>query len=172
VFQAGNAAFMRNWPYAWALAQGGDSPVKGKIGVASLPKGGADGRHAATLGGQLLAVSRYAASPEAAVDLVRFLTGSQEQKRRAVEGSFNPTMPALYGDPEVVGAIPFMAELREVFANAVARPASVTGDNYNRVSTEFFNTVHRVLSDRDEPGPALKRLERSLTRIKRGDWQR
>ena len=33
VFQAGNALFMRNWPYAWGLSQGADSPVKGKVSM-------------------------------------------------------------------------------------------------------------------------------------------
>ena len=51
VFQSGNAVFMRNWPYAWALAQSEDSPVRDRVGVATLPKGGAEGIHAATLGG-------------------------------------------------------------------------------------------------------------------------
>ena len=45
VFQSGNAVFMRNWPYAWALGNADDSAVKGKIGVAALPKGGDDGKH-------------------------------------------------------------------------------------------------------------------------------
>jgi trehalose/maltose transport system substrate-binding protein len=51
VFQNGNAAFMRNWPYAWSLGNGADSKVKDKIGVSALPKGGANGQNAATLGG-------------------------------------------------------------------------------------------------------------------------
>src|SRR3546814_5993896 len=74
---------MRNWPYAWALANAGDSPVKGKVGVAALPAG-EDGRPAATLGGQQLAVSRYSEHPEEAADLVRYLTSYDEQKRRAL----------------------------------------------------------------------------------------
>jgi trehalose/maltose transport system substrate-binding protein len=171
VFQAGNAAFMRNWPYAWALAQGADSTIKGKVGIAPLPKGGADGRHAGTLGGQLLAVSKYSKNADVATDLVMYLTGQEEQKRRAIEGSFNPTIVTLYGDTDIVKANPFIGDLEDVFSNAVARPATVTGQNYNKVSTEFFNAVHQVLSKRAEPAQALNRLDRDLKRIKRSGWQ-
>jgi trehalose/maltose transport system substrate-binding protein len=170
VFQSGNAAFMRNWPYAWALAQGADSTIKDKVGIAPLPKGGADGRPAGTLGGQLLAVSKYSKNPDVAIDLVMDLTGAQEQKRRAIEGSFNPTIVSLYGDADIARANPFIGELVDVFTNAVARPAAVTGDNYNKVSTEFFNTVHLVLSKRAEADQALARLDRDLKRIKRSGW--
>ncbi|MGO4571491.1 ABC transporter substrate-binding protein [Microvirga sp. 2TAF3] len=170
VFQAGNAVFMRNWPYAWALAQGGDSTIKDKVGIAPLPKGGADGRHAGTLGGQLLAVSKYSKNADAATDLVMYLTGPEEQKRRAIEGSFNPTIIALFKDPDVMKANPFIGDLLDVFTNAIARPASVTRDNYNKVSTEFFNNVHEVLSKRAQPEQALSRLDRDLKRVKRSGW--
>jgi trehalose/maltose transport system substrate-binding protein len=170
VFQAGNAVFMRNWPYAWALAQGGDSPVKDKVAVAPLPKGGADGRNAGTLGGQLLAVSKYSKNAEAATDLVMYLTSADEQKRRAIAGSFNPTLPALFKDPEIQKAAPFIGELLDVFTNAVARPAAITGQSYNKVSSEFFNTTHQVLSGRAQPEQALAGLDRDLKRIKRGGW--
>jgi trehalose/maltose transport system substrate-binding protein len=171
VFQSGNAAFMRNWPYAWALAQGGDSAVKDKVGVEPLPKGRADGKHAGTLGGQLLAVSKYSKNADAAVDLVMYLTSAEEQKRRAIVGSFNPTIPALFKDPDIQKAAPFIGELFEVFTNAVARPATVTGEDYNKVSSEFFNAVHQVLSGRAQPEQALAGLDRDLKRIKRGGWK-
>jgi trehalose/maltose transport system substrate-binding protein len=171
VFQAGNAAFMRNWPYAWALAQGEDSPIKGKIGISPLPKGGPDGQHAGTLGGQQLAVSKYSKNTDAAADLVMYLTSAEEQKRRAVVGSFNPTIPSLFEDEEVKKAAPFIGELFAVFTNAVARPASITGEDYNKVSSEFFNMAHQVLSGRAQPEQALARTERDLQRIKRGGWK-
>ena len=95
VFQSGNAVFMRNWPYAWALGNAPDSPIAGKIGVTQLPKGGEDGKHTGVLGGWQLAVSKYSQNAELAVDLVRYLTSPEEQKRRAIKGSYNPTIAAL-----------------------------------------------------------------------------
>ncbi|MET0743775.1 MAG: ABC transporter substrate-binding protein [Microvirga sp.] len=170
VFQAGNALFMRNWPYAWSLAQGPDSTIRDKVGIVPLPKGGADGRNAGTLGGQLLGVSRYSKNIDAATNLVMYLTGPEEQKRRAIKGSFNPTIPDLFKDPEIKAANPFIGDLLGVFTTAVARPAAVTGDNYNKVSTEFFNAVHVVLSKKAEPDQALSKLDRDLKRIKRSAW--
>ncbi len=72
-FQSGNAVFMRNWPYAWALSQGADSPVKGKVGVAPLPRGGPEGKNSGTLGGWQWAVSKYSKNTGAAVDLAVYL---------------------------------------------------------------------------------------------------
>ena len=172
VFQAGNAVFMRNWPYAWALGQGDDSPVKGKIGVAVLPKGGADGRHAATLGGESLAVSKYSKHPALAADLVMYMTSAAVQKERALKASYNPTIGALYKDADIAAANPFMTELYGTFTSAVARPATVTGARYNQVSNEFWNAAHDTLSGRAQAPAALKKLDAALKRFGRGGrWQ-
>ncbi len=169
-FQSGNAVFMRNWPYAWPLLNAEGSPVRGQVGVAVLPMA-EGGQHAATLGGEQLAVSRYSRHPEEAVALVRYLTSQAEQQRRAIAGGFNPTFSALYRDPAVLAANPFFGDLYETFVNAVARPSGVTAGRYNQVSAEFWNAVHTVLSDQMKPDAALSRLERSLRRIGRnGRW--
>jgi trehalose/maltose transport system substrate-binding protein len=168
VFQSGNAVFMRNWPYAWALSQAPDSPVKDKVGVAVLPKGGADGEHTAVLGGWQLAVSKYSKNADAAADLVKYLTSAEEQKRRAIQGSYNPTIAALYKDPEVLKAVPFFGSLYETFTHAVARPSKVTGEKYNQVSAEFFNTAHQVLGRQSDGKTAVAGLEKRLDRLSRG----
>ena len=62
VFQSGNALFMRNWPYAWALMQKDDSPVKDKVGIAPMPGLQAAGGRSA-VGGWQLGVSRYSKHP-------------------------------------------------------------------------------------------------------------
>jgi trehalose/maltose transport system substrate-binding protein len=170
VFQSGNAVFMRNWPYAWSLAQSEESQVRGKLGVTVLPKGGGDGRHVGTLGGWQLSVSKYSKHPELAANLVMFLVSRQEQKRRAVEGSYNPTIATLYQDPEVLAANPFFGELFDTFVNAVPRPSTLTGAKYNKVSKEFWNAVHSVLSGRMSAGESLAKLDSTLRRLRRGGW--
>lgn len=170
VFQNGKAAFMRNWPYAWSLSQGADSPVKGKVGVMPLPKGGANGKSAATLGGWQLAVSKYSKNPDVAADLVMFLASEPVQKERAIKGSFNPTIASLYKDKEVLAANPFFGSLYEVFTNAVPRPSTPTGSKYTEVSQAFWNATSDVLSGKATPEDSLKRLEGRLNQVKRGKW--
>jgi len=167
VFQAGNAVFLRNWPYAWSLAQAPQSAIRGRVGVAALPHG-PGGEPAATLGGESLAVSKYSRAPAAAADLVMFMTSAAVQKHRAIAGSFNPSLLALYRDPDVVAANPFMGELFPVFTHAVARPTVIAGARYNQVSNEFWNAAHDVLSGREKADRALEALAGTLDRVSRG----
>jgi trehalose/maltose transport system substrate-binding protein len=170
VFQSGNAVFMRNWPYAWALANAGDSPIAGKVGMTVLPMG-PDGRHAATLGGGGIAVSKFSAHPQLAADLANYLTGPEEQVRRAVKASLNPTIPAAYDSAELLQAQPAMKELLPVLTAAVPRPARVAGDDYNRVSSIFWNAVHEALSGSASAADALADAAGEIERVKqKGGW--
>ena len=169
VFQSGNAVFMRNWPYAWALANADESPVSGKVGVATLPAS-RTGKSSGVLGGSQLAVSKYSRHPELAIALVRYLTGIKEQKRRAIDGAFIPTIRNLYDDPELLAAEPFFREIRHALEQAVARPSRVTGLSYNRVSSAFWNTTHDILSGGSDIETRLARLKRRLQRIRGDSW--
>jgi trehalose/maltose transport system substrate-binding protein len=161
MWQAGNAAFMRNWPYAYSLGNADDSPIAGLFDVAPLPAGDA-GRGAATLGGWQLAVSKYSEHPDVAADVALFLASPEEQKTRAIEGSFNPTVMQLYQDADVCAASPFMCQLYDVFINAVARPSTATAPQYNDVSVLFFQAVHSVLTGDADAQTALEELELDL----------
>jgi trehalose/maltose transport system substrate-binding protein len=172
IFQSGNAVFMRNWPYAFALAQEAKSPVKDKVGIVVLPKGaGANARSAATLGGWNLAVSKFSKHPKEAADLALYLTGPEVQKRNAISANFQPTITSLYEDKEIVAANPLFTSLVETFKAAVPRPTTVTKGKYNRVSTEFWNAVHSVLSKKAKGKDALAELKGKLEGIgKGGKW--
>ncbi|WP_027892962.1 ABC transporter substrate-binding protein [Calidithermus chliarophilus] len=167
-FQNGNAAFMRNWPYAYALGQADGSPVKGKIGVTVLPKGpGASGKNAATLGGWQLMVSAYSKNQKVAADLVRYFTSVEVQKDNAINLSRLPTRPALYNDKDVLAKNAWFKDLLPVFQNAVGRPSGVAGAKYNQVSEAFWTGVHEAISGQKAADVALKEIETKLQRILR-----
>jgi trehalose/maltose transport system substrate-binding protein len=172
VFQSGNAVFMRNWPYAYQLSQVADSPIKDKVAMTTLPKGSAaGGRPAATMGGWNLSVSKFTKHPKEAADLVLYLTGAEEQKRRAVSGGYQPTIKSLYEDKEVLAANPSFAMLLNTFSNAVPRPATATKGQYNQVSSAFWTAVQAVLN-KQKPGKAsVNELAGKLDQLSRGgNW--
>jgi trehalose/maltose transport system substrate-binding protein len=161
-FQSGKSVFMRNWPYAWALLNSADSPVLSKVGMVALPSGSKGGVRASTLGGWSLAVSSYSKFPALAADLVKYLTSEEEQKRRNLVASFNPTREALYSNKELLKKNPYLKELKPVFLSAVPRPATVTNQKYNRLSADFWNAVHSVLSGSQSAPDSLKGLEQKV----------
>jgi trehalose/maltose transport system substrate-binding protein len=163
VFQGGNAVFMRNWPYAYALGQRDDSPVKGKFEVAPLPAGQGQ-KSVGTVGGWQLGVSQYSRSQDAAIELVRYLTGVEVQTYRALVpgGSYVPTIASVAERPEVVRAQPYLQNLRDV--ERVARPSNVTGERYNEVSSAFFQGVNQILNGTDA-AQAVPQIEQRIQRL-------
>lgn len=170
IFQSGNAVFMRNWNYAYALAAGDDSPVKGKFAVTTLPVGAEGEKSAATLGGWHLGVSKYSEHPEEAIELVRFLNNYDNQKERAIVTSRPPTLNAVYGDAEVAAEQEFIPLWKPVVDNALPRPSAATRRNYNEVSSEFWTAVHNTLSGDGSAKQNLARLEAKLKRLKGSGW--
>jgi len=165
IWQAGNAAFMRNWPYAYALGDDKKSVISGKFAATVVPKGGADGKNAACLGGWQLMVSAYSKNADAAADLARFLCAAEIQKRRAVDLGELPTRPAVYKDPDVLAKYPWFANAVDILNNAIARPSTVTGADYNQVSTVFFQSVNKVLTGGESSQQAVSDVERVAKRI-------
>ena len=161
VWHAGNAAFMRNWPYAYSLSNGEDSAVKGKFDAGALP-GAEAGMSAATLGGWQVAVSKYSKNIDAAVKFTEWLASTEQQKARAINISLIPTKQSLYSDPEVAAAQPFMPKLLPVFTSAVARPSTATAPKYNEVSNIFFTNVSDVLTGKQNGTDAVANIELDL----------
>ncbi|MBI2203961.1 MAG: ABC transporter substrate-binding protein [Candidatus Rokubacteria bacterium] len=106
-FGSGRAVFLRNWPYAIDLFESPESPLRGRVGIAPLPGGGA-------LGGAHLGINRGTRHPDAAWRLVEFLT--QPDAQRAIAGAvgLHPTRPSLHA-----GGV-----LREIFDTARPRPVT------------------------------------------------
>jgi trehalose/maltose transport system substrate-binding protein len=166
VWQAGNAAFMRNWPYAYANGQAADSVIKDKFDVVPVPKGDAEGaRNADCLGGWQMMASKFSKNGDAAKAFCQFLTSKEIQKSKAIELSNLPTLASLYDDPDVLAAQPFFGRLKDVFTGgAVARPSTATGENYPEVSQAYFTAVNQILTGSDTKS-TLSDLETKIKSI-------
>jgi trehalose/maltose transport system substrate-binding protein len=99
--------------------------------------------------------------------LVKYLDSSDSQKKRAIELSLLPTLPALYADPEVLAKNAWFKNMVDVFKNAVARPSTVTGADYNQISTSFFQNVNKVLTGGESAKEAVEQIEKVGKRLVR-----
>ena len=155
---------MRNWPYAYSLGNETDSAIANNFAVAPLPRGeGANARNADTLGGWQMAVSTYSEDVDAAAQFAVCMTSREAQKIRATQGSYLPTIGDLYQDEEVLAANPFFEQLFDVFSGgAVARPSTVTAEQYNEVSTIYFTEVNRVLAGQQTGQEAVEAIAEQL----------
>ncbi len=150
VWQGGASAFMRNWPYAYALGQEEGSAIADNFTVGQLPSGTEGGESAATLGGWQMFVSTYSENQEAAKEWARYITSQPMQKSRAIERANLPTYGDLYSDPDVLAAQPYYEDLFPVFSEAsVPRPSTVSADFYNDVSIAYFTAVSQILGGGD-----------------------
>lgn len=170
VFQNGDALFMRNWPYAYVLSQGEDSALKDKVGVMSLPKG-EGGKSVSTLGGWQWSINAATKHPELAITLLKMVSDSESQKMAQKILGYAPTRVALYDDKEVLARAPYLAEFRQIFIDAVPRPATQTKGQYARVSNAIYNATFDVLRGRTDGAKAVADLQQRLNRIKGKSWR-
>ncbi|MEV8090896.1 ABC transporter substrate-binding protein [Streptomyces nigra] len=161
-FQDGRLLFLRNWPYAYAVASAEGSPVAGKIGAVPLP--GPDGPGTSVLGGSNLAVSTHARHPDSAARLLAYLTSEHVQRQVLTRGALPPVRADLYEDPELVRRFPYLPTLRESVRTAAPRPKS---PRYGQVSLVVQAVVRDAMAGRDTPEAAVRRLARELDAIAR-----
>jgi multiple sugar transport system substrate-binding protein len=159
-FQNGEAAFMRNWPYAYALMQdSAQSRVAGRFAVATMPAA-PGGRPTATLGGAQLAINAHSDHPAAAWAVVEYLTRPEQMLERARGVGQFPTRPALYEEPALAGALSIPpAQARAVIEHAVPRPVTPV---YTQLSEILQIDLHRALTRQQDPAAALAHAAREM----------
>ncbi len=160
-FQAGNAVFERNWPYAWKLHQQPGSPVRGKVGIAPLPHF-PGGESASTLGGWHIGISRWSDEKEKAWSFVRYVTSYKVQKALAIHLGWNPGREDVYSDPQVLAQLPYLKHLKEVFHHSVARP---NVPYYTQVSEVIQRYVNQCLAGKIDAPAALDKMQKEISKI-------
>ena len=166
-FLNGDAVFLRNWPYVYALVGTSDYPElkPEQVGVSELPS--ADGEPGnGTVGDQPLYISSTAKDPDATWKFIQFLTAPEQQKIRAVEGAYLPTRTALYSDPEIQEKVPVVPLAQEALQHTRPRPVS---PYYSDMSLEMAEQFNASLSGDISPEEAARTLKEQLERfIKEG----
>jgi multiple sugar transport system substrate-binding protein len=160
-FQGGNALFERNWPYAFALHEAKDSPVRGKTAIAPVPSF-APGRSVTTLGGWHVGISRFSDAKKESVRLLCFLTSYEVQKRMALHLGWNPGRRDVYDDREVLERMPHFRMLRTAFENARPRPIV---PYYTQLSEILQRQLNAALSGKSPPGEALTTAEKQMEAV-------
>jgi multiple sugar transport system substrate-binding protein len=152
-FQNGQAAFMRNWPYAYALLNDPSrSRVSGRFAVAPVP-GAAGGAPTAALGGSQLAINAFSDQPDEAWRLIEFLLQPEQMVERAqIAGQFPPRTDLYEGEALAAALEISPAAALQVIVRAVPRPVSPV---YSQLSDILQVSLHRALTRQQEPRAAL-----------------
>jgi multiple sugar transport system substrate-binding protein len=152
LFQSGNAVFMRNWPYAWALLNAKESPVRGKIGI--KPMVHAEGqRSGACLGGWGWGISSTTQHPQEALKALQFFTSAYVQKNTTLVGGYLPARKALYNDRDILQKYSFFPLVLEVLQNPAPRPAIA---QYAQASDILQRYLSSAISGRIPPEEAMQ----------------
>jgi multiple sugar transport system substrate-binding protein len=154
-FAAGQAAFLRNWDYAWSVAQTASSPSKvvGKVGVAPLPSfQGQPYPGTSNIGGWNLYINPHSTHVAADLTFIKWMSSTQAQTILATKYSEIPTVTTVRDSSAVVSKNPVLATVPHT--KLIPRPAQTP--QYAKVSQAIYTNVNSVLSGSTSPAAGLK----------------
>jgi multiple sugar transport system substrate-binding protein len=147
LFQSGRALFHRNWPYVWAVGQKEDSPVRGRIGMAPMPRS-PEGRHASTLGGWGFAIAKTSLHKDAAWKFLEYISTLEPVLKLHESDGVEPALRAFYEQhPD-----PMQHRIYEILLTAIPRPPV---PQYAQASDILQRYVSAAITDRMAPATAL-----------------
>jgi trehalose/maltose transport system substrate-binding protein len=164
-FGNGEAIFLRSWPYAVDLFEKPDSPVRGKVGLAALPRREAGRIAPGSTGGAHLAITRHTRHPAEAIELARFLTGPRAQRAMTASGATKPTRMALYHEPALVRASPNLPRIHDLTLAGRSRPVT---PYYVMISTTLQPELSAALVKVKSPARSVIDARRRLDFFLRG----
>jgi multiple sugar transport system substrate-binding protein len=142
-FLGGKAGFLRNWSFVWSDAQNkSSSGVVGKVGVTKLPAF-PGGKSAACLGGYQFGMNASSSKKSAAIDFLTWMSSPATQLKWATQLGLAPSRPAVYDQPALAAADPFMVSLRDVFTGGTPRPKT---PKYSQISLAIQAGVSAALA--------------------------
>ena len=151
-FASGQAAFLRNWDYAYADSQAPGTPTVGKVGVAPLPTfAGQSYPGYSNIGGWNLYINPHSTNIAADLKFIQFMASTTAQDILSEQYSEIPTVQSVRTSPAVLAKNPVLATVPKT--RLIPRPAGTP--NYPQLSTAMYTNVNAALADSTSPSAAM-----------------
>jgi multiple sugar transport system substrate-binding protein len=153
-FAAGDAAFLRNWDYAYTAAT---DPATSKltaaqVGVEPMPAfAGQPTPGYSNIGGWNLYINPHSKNVAADLTFIKFMASPTAQTILATEFSEIPTTTVVRNSPQVIALNPVLAIVGKT--KLVPRPAGTP--NYPQLSTAIYTNVNAALAGSTSAASAL-----------------
>jgi multiple sugar transport system substrate-binding protein len=152
VFASGQAAFLRNWDYAYADSQAPGTPTVGKVGVAPLPTfAGQSYPGYSNIGGWNLYINPHSTNIAADLKFIQFMASTTAQDILSEQYSEIPTVQSVRTSPAVLAKNPVLATVPKT--RLIPRPAGTP--NYPQLSTAMYTNVNAALAGSTSPSAAM-----------------
>ncbi len=158
VFAAGQSAFLRNWDYAYSVANTpATSKIVGKVGVAPMPTfAGQSTPGYSNIGGWNMYINPHSKHIAADLTFIKFLASPAAQDILATKYSEIPTTTAVRDSAAVIALNPVLAIVGKT--RLVPRPAGTP--NYPALSTAIYTNVNSALAGSATPAAAMANAQK------------
>jgi multiple sugar transport system substrate-binding protein len=159
VFGDGNAAFLRNWDYAYdasITASSGGKLTASQVGVAPLPTfAGQTYPGYSNIGGWNLYINPHSKDIAADLTFIQWMSGATAQDILSEKYGFISTVTAVRSDPAVIGSNPNFAVVPKT--KLTPRPAGTP--NYPALSTAIYQNLNGALAGSASPASAASAMQ-------------
>ena len=162
-FGAGNAAFLRNWDYAYSAAttpSSGGKLTASQVGVAPLPTfAGQPYPGYSNIGGWNMYINPHSAHLGADLTFIQWLSGTTAQEILSMKYGFISTVQSVRTSPAVIASNPVFAVVPKT--KLVPRPAGTP--EYPALSTAIYSNLNGALAGSASPSAAVSAMQSGAT---------
>ncbi len=156
LFTSGQAPFMRNWVYAYAIANTPSrSKVVGNVGVAPAIATTGYAGHGCT-GGWVLAINAFSQYKDEAWTFIDYMLSRETQTSLSLKAGLISSRPDVVNDPKVQSQVPYFKQLSTILADGFNRPQL---KEYNRFTTQLQAAINGVLGNQSSPADTLNGVQ-------------
>ena len=160
-FSQGQAPFMRNWTFAYALANAKTSKIAGKVGVTSTLATEGNTGHGCT-GGWVLAINANSQYKDESWKFIDYMLSKETQTSLSLNAGLISSRPDVVNDTTVQSKRPYFKQLATILNASNNRPKL---KNYNQFTTPLQAAINTVLSNQGSAADALNGVQSQVASL-------